>query len=114
MLFRSWDGESRATFENAAYIDRAFPDGENQRQHIARIAAGLDAIIQQYTGEHVLVCTHGGSIRCAVYHLRGERIHLSGNCSLTRTVYDPVTDRWSVLDIAQAPDSIVWTQDPIV
>lgn len=105
---RAWDTSAYDAFEAAPYIERGFPDGENQRQHIARTAEAMASILETYPGEHVLVVTHGGSIRCAVYHITGEALHLSGNCSLTRLYYDHVSMVWHIIGAAQAAEHITW------
>ncbi|GAB4526189.1 MAG: histidine phosphatase family protein [Anaerolineae bacterium] len=102
----AWDTVEHDVFVAASYIDRYFPEGESNRQHIARVAAALDDLVATYPGEHVLVATHGGSIRCAVYHLTGEPIHLAGNCSVTQLVHDGAG--WSVRGVAETPAEVVW------
>lgn len=102
----AWDPENHSAFDQASYLDRRFPDGENNRQHIQRTAKALHAVLEDHPGEHTLVATHGGSIRGAIYHITGERIHLTGNCSLTRLRYNGGT--WDVLGIAQAPSDVIW------
>lgn len=101
-----WDEERRRQFEATDYVDRVFPDGEATRQHIARTVAGLNALLVDYPDEHILVATHGGSIRCAVYHLTGDVISLVGNCSITRLIHEDGT--WRVIGIAESADSIAW------
>ncbi|NJL55383.1 histidine phosphatase family protein [bacterium] len=105
---RAWDTEAYESFEAAPYLERGFPDGENQRQHIARTAEAMASAINTYPGEHILVVTHGGSIRCAVYHITGEALHLSGNCSLTRLHYAHQSNSWQVKGVAEDAERIKW------
>lgn len=105
---RAWDPEAFKTFEAAPYIERGFPEGENQRQHIARTADALADAATRYAGEHILVVTHGGSIRCAVYHITGEPIHLTGNCSLTRLRYNLAAGLWDIIGLAEDPANVNW------
>ena len=103
---RKWDTEEHSIFESSDYVDRYFPEGESNREHIQRIREALEDIPAQYTDAHVLVVTHGGSIRSAVYHLTGKAIHLTGNCSLTRMRYNG--GGWDVLGIAEQPEDVQW------
>lgn len=102
----AWDADALQTFENATYIDRAFPEGETNRQHIARVAAALNDIVARHPGEHVLVATHGGSIRCAIYNITREAIHLAGNCSVSRLHH--AGGEWRVVGVAEDPALIAW------
>ena len=105
---KEWDSDRRAAFSAADYLERQFPDGESTRQHIARTAEAMNEAVRQHPGEHLLTVTHGGSVRCAVYYITGEAIHLSGNCSITRFTYDTDTDAWSVQGIAEDAGAVVW------
>jgi broad specificity phosphatase PhoE len=102
----AWDIEALQAFESASYVDRAFPEGENTRQHITRVTEALNDLAATYPGQHVLVATHGGSIRCAIYSITGKAIHLVGNCSVTRLHHEG--DTWQVVGVAEMPESITW------
>jgi broad specificity phosphatase PhoE len=68
----------------------------------------MQEIADKFPGEHVLVATHGGSIRCAIYAINGERTNLSGNCSLTRLKHASSTNQWQINAIAQPPEDATW------
>ncbi|MFP4323929.1 MAG: histidine phosphatase family protein [Anaerolineales bacterium] len=100
----AWDAAAFAVFTQADYLERAFPDGERNRDHIARTQAALDDLITRYPGEHVLVATHGGSIRAAIFHLCGQYIDKAPNCSITQAHY--AGGAWDVACIAQPAASL--------
>ncbi len=100
----AWDGAAYAVFRQADYLQRQFPEGEHTRDHIARVSAALEDIAAQYPGEHVLVATHGGSIRAAVYHLTGEILEHIPNGSITQAKH--TENAWHCPHIAQAPAQI--------
>lgn len=103
----AWDSEEFAIFDDADYIDRCFPEGESNQEHITRVTDALNALRSTYpTDAHILVVTHGGSIRSAIYPITGSAIHLSGNCSVTRLVHKGTS--WDVLGIAEQPADVTW------
>ncbi len=112
----SWQGLTRQeiiaydkthydAFAAGSYLERTFPDGETQRQHIQRTVTAMQDIARQSMGQHVLVVTHGGSIRCVLHHFNGDHTIAPGNCSLTRLRFD---GEWHVLSACQAPNAVVW------
>lgn len=102
----AWDPDEHHIFQASGYVERHFPEGENNRQHIQRIAEALEHITQTHTNAHLLIVTHGGSIRSAVYHVTGEAIHLTGNCSITRMQHNG--SGWQILGIAEPPEAVTW------
>ncbi|NDJ86831.1 MAG: histidine phosphatase family protein [Chloroflexi bacterium] len=104
----AWDTEAFRQFEQSAYVDRVFPEGETHRHHVARTAQALQSTVDHFPASHTLVVTHGGSIRCAVYHLSGESIGLVVNCFLTRLVYDHDQQSWDILGLNQPPAAVKW------
>lgn len=92
-------------FVMSSYLERAFPDGETQQQQIQRTVAAMQDIARQSLGQHVLVVTHGGSIRCAMHYLNGDNTIAPANCSLTRLRFD---GEWQVLSLCQAPVDVAW------
>ena len=104
----AWDGDAYRRFHEVSYLDRLFPDGERQQEHIDRTAEALEDVVVRYPGQHTLVSTHGGSIRCALYYLLQERHGLMHNCSLTRLRYDHDAEEWHVLTISAMPADVTW------
>lgn len=93
-----------------AYANVQFPNGESRYQAGERLGQALQSIADTYPDEHVLICTHGGVIRMALYYLLNfaESATPIHNCSLTRLVYDSASQQWAVLDFAVAPEKIIW------
>jgi probable phosphoglycerate mutase len=107
---KTWDPEAYHLFTSVSYMERAFPNGETQVQHMQRTVEALESIIQDYANQHVLVVTHGGSIRCVHYHLTHERGGEIGNCHITRLKHDADTNGqgWRIINTAQPPEAILW------
>ncbi len=104
----TWDGDAYNQFQASEYLSRQFPDGESQQQHIDRTTQAMLEIALAYASEHILIVTHGGSIRCALYQVNKERTHLSGNCTLTRFVFDQSAEVWRVIAVSQEPETVKW------
>jgi len=106
-----YDPANYDAFFNGPYIERAFPNGESQREHIARTADALDDTLTRFSGEHVLVVTHGGCIRCAMYYVSQHNTSVgAGNCSVTRFYHNGHSANWQVAGVSQPPASIDWTE----
>ena len=92
-------------------LDHGWPEGETGRTFGARVVATLDEIVARHgrptpTGspdEAVILASHGGTIRFALAHLRGDAENRwpndsVRNCSLAEIAIDPAGHRVIVLD----------------
>lgn len=85
-----------ATRRRALGLDHGWPEGESGRQFFARVGGALDALIAAHRDDDgapeaaVIVASHGGTIRFALAHLRGETAAWPGdhidNCSISEAV----------------------------
>jgi probable phosphoglycerate mutase len=93
-------------------LDHGWPDGETGRTFGARVVATLDEIVARHgrpapTGspdEAVILASHGGTIRFALAHLRGDAENRwpndsVRNCSLAEIAINPAGHRVIVLDV---------------
>jgi 2,3-bisphosphoglycerate-dependent phosphoglycerate mutase len=79
----SWSGRSRAELESrfpeqiARWENGAkgWDDGESYEQMAARIIRAVGEIAAQHPGDHVLVVSHGGSVRAVHAHALGMEFH---------------------------------------
>ena len=89
------------------YIEMRFPGGESRAELRQRAGAALNDFVQHYPGEHILVSTHGGTIRTILHNLMqplpDERFH---NCCLTRLRYTGTT--WQAIGINLEAKNICW------
>lgn len=84
---------------SALGLDHGWPEGETGRQFAARVGATLDEIIAAHRNDDgspeaaIVLASHGGTIRFAIAHLRGEASAWPGdhidNCSITEAQVDP-------------------------
>ena len=101
-----WDPVNYQIFHDAPAPQRSFPNGESYTQLSERMSQVIREAVQQHPGEHLLLVSHGGSIRAAVIGLIGKHIEQSvHNCSITRLTFQ---DEWSLLDFACTPASVKW------
>jgi broad specificity phosphatase PhoE len=82
------------------------PGGESFAHLIARVGAGLDALLESAVGDHTIVVSHGGAIRAACAHVLGLTPHQAlclqiDNISLTQLEYN--TRGWRVLSVNEHP-----------
>ena len=100
-----------ATERASLGLDHGWPEGETGRTFGARVAATLEEIIARHQhqiapdapDETVILATHGGTIRFALAHLRGDVENrwpddAVQNCSLAEIVLDPTGHRVVSLD----------------
>jgi probable phosphoglycerate mutase len=79
----SWSGRSRAELERdapeqiARWLDGAkgWEEGESYEEMAIRILAAVREIAAAHAGEHVLVVSHGGSVRAVHAHALGMEYH---------------------------------------
>lgn len=101
-----WDSANYHQFHDTPAPQRSFPNGETYPQLTARMTAAIHEQVARYPGEHLLMVTHGGSIRAAVIGLVGTQVEQSvHNCSITRLTF---ADAWSLIDFACQPTAISW------
>lgn len=97
--FGSWEGRTRQELEadDPGQVARFLRDPVGNRppgaelldDFTARVQAGLDDVVQAYTGQRVLLVAHAGVIRSVMAHVLGMppavmyRIHVA-NAGLTR------------------------------
>ena len=77
--FGSWEGRTRHQIkaDNVAEYEAFYQDPVKNRPEGAepldvfgeRVAQGLEKLITEYTGEHILVLAHAGVIRAAIGHV---------------------------------------------
>jgi len=82
------------------------PGGESIQDVISRAGPALERLAEAYTGQDVVVVSHGGTIRAAVAHALGigpdAALHLAvQNLSLTRLERHP--DAWRVVCVNELP-----------
>jgi broad specificity phosphatase PhoE len=80
-------------------LDHGWPEGETGREFFARVGATLDEIIAAHRDDDgspeaaVVLASHGGTIRFALAHLRGETVDWPGdhidNCSISEALIAP-------------------------
>lgn len=77
-------------------LDHGWPAGETGRQFLARVGGAIDAIVAAHRDDGpeatVVIASHGGTIRYALAHLRGDTAWPEDridNCSITEAVFDP-------------------------
>lgn len=84
-----WDGERFAVYHHSPAHLRAFPGGESYQQLAERAVAALHDHLQEYSGGHILVVTHGGVIRAVLRTLlQLEEFGVVENCSLNRLFHE--------------------------
>jgi broad specificity phosphatase PhoE len=79
----SWSGRTRAELESrfpeqiARWENGAkgWDDGESYEQMAARIIRAVGEIAAEHPGDHVLVVSHGGSVRAVHAHALGMEFH---------------------------------------
>jgi broad specificity phosphatase PhoE len=79
----SWSGRTRAELESrfpeqiARWENGAkgWDDGESYEQMAARIIRAVGEIATEHPGDHVLVVSHGGSVRAVHAHALGMEFH---------------------------------------
>lgn len=103
----AWDGERYEAFHAAGYDNRVFPNGESQQDHLRRTAEALEEIPHHSPDQHILVVTHGGSIRCVLFHLSGNRSAISYNCAITR-LHVNGSGEWQILGMNEMASEVVW------
>jgi alpha-ribazole phosphatase len=82
------------------------PGGESFAHLIARVGAGLEALLASATGEHTIIVSHGGAIRAACAHALGLTAHQAlclqiDNISLTKLEHNE--RGWRVLSVNEHP-----------
>ncbi|MFN8511182.1 MAG: histidine phosphatase family protein [Thermomicrobiales bacterium] len=80
-------------------LDHGWPEGETGHQFLARVGGTLDEIIATHRHDDgspeatVVLASHGGTIRYALAHLRGETTRWPDdqidNCSITEALIAP-------------------------
>lgn len=92
-----WDG-ARLAAVRAGGIDVPRPGGESQRQVAERAIALLNDVLQARPDEHVLLVSHGGTIRILLNHLQllDETHGHIGNTSRSAIRYHASDTRWQL------------------
>jgi len=90
------------------------PGGESFAHLIARVGAGLEALLATARSEHTIVVSHGGAIRAACAHVLGLTPHQAlclqvDNISLTQLEHN--ARGWRVLSVNEHP-SILACETP--
>jgi broad specificity phosphatase PhoE len=79
----SWSGLTREEVA-ARFPGRETHDGESRDELEARVVAAVRRIAQRHPDGHVLIVTHGGSIRSLQRHLDDEPARVLANCEVCR------------------------------
>jgi broad specificity phosphatase PhoE len=98
--------------EQTPYEDIAFPGGESRRQVADRMEAAIQDYLVRYAGQHLLLVSHGGSIRITVYRLLGIRPEVGiENCHLARLEATKSDDKWvwTLLGWNEKAEEITWS-----
>jgi probable phosphoglycerate mutase len=74
--------------------DAAFPDGETIRAHHHRVSRYLDELVATPPADHIVLVSHGGSVRRALNHLAGIAVEAR--------VYEPIAN--GSVHTIQVPD----------
>ena len=98
-----WDRSRYEAFLEDTFNNRR-PGGESWHDLGLRVADALQDLADQYPNRHLMLVTHGGTIRQSVRQLTSVEFSQSiENTSLTTLIYDPVQQQWSVDGIAEMP-----------
>lgn len=110
--FGELQGQPIASFDNRGHDERhpfwpinaaeTPPGGESFAHLIARVGAGLEALLTTGTGKHTIIVSHGGAIRAACAHAMGLTPHQAlclqiDNISLTKLEHG--ARGWRVLSV---------------
>ena len=74
--------------------DVAFPGGENHRQLVKRMRAGVDIALHSRDGQHIVIIAHGGILIAAIQSLcpdvalRDLKTLEMGNCAITEVTFE--------------------------
>ena len=99
---RTWDPERYLAIEHDPY-HRPRPGGESGAQCGMRAAMALEALADERAGGHVVIVSHGGTIRNLLQHVglvRADRV-VVGNTSCSRLVHELSPDglpKWTLED----------------
>jgi broad specificity phosphatase PhoE len=77
----SWSGLTRAEIETS-FPGAAHHDGETREEHLSRVLEAVERIACAHPGEHILVVSHGGSLRTLRRHALGDPVHPIENCGV--------------------------------
>ncbi len=83
----SWSGLTRAEVAER-YPDWETHDGESTDELQARVIAAVRRIAERHPDGHVLIVTHGGSIRSLERHYNGASARVMANCEVYRLPLD--------------------------
>lgn len=116
--FGALQGQPIASFETRAADQRhpfwpihaaeTPPGGESFSNLIARVGAGLEALLASAEGDHTIVVSHGGAIRAACAHVLGLNPHQAlclqvDNISLTMLEHN--ARGWRILSVNEHPST---------
>jgi broad specificity phosphatase PhoE len=105
----AWDGEYYQQRERLPLLERGFPDGETYQQHTQRVKGALEELPPLAPGEHILVATHGGSIRAALYGFIDSHLNeVVSNATLTRLQHRHPENQWTLVGHNEAAESVTW------
>lgn len=100
---------------DSADIEFRFPNGESRREFNLRVKSAFDDLVEQHTGQRIIVVAHGGVIASAVAQFTGGNPndwakYLVKNCSITHLELngDPVARMicWNDAHHLQDEDSL--------
>jgi len=113
-----WEGMTAAEIEQQypteyaqnrrlPYTEMYFPGGESRAELAARSSSALGELVAMYAGEHLLVATHGGTIRMILYDLAGYTPQGKvENCALSLLAHH--AGRWRVVWALQEAAAAQW------
>lgn len=99
---RTWDAERYLAVEHDPY-HQSRPGGESGAQCGMRAALALEVLADERAGGHVVVVSHGGTIRNLLQHIglgRADRM-VVGNTSCSKLVHELTAEglpRWTLED----------------
>jgi probable phosphoglycerate mutase len=79
----SWSGLTRDEVAER-FPDWQTHDGETPEELQARVVAAVRGIAARHPDGHVVIVTHGGSIRSLERHVNGESARVVANCEVLR------------------------------
>lgn len=77
--------------------------GETQADFRARVATVMERLVEEHPGQHLLVVTHGGTIRAAIYYVQ-QRLGVSEEIFIGNTSITEIAVRDGQYEIVRAND----------
>lgn len=112
---KEWDGETYAQV-GADPFNIPRPGGESWSQMARRGCQALHDFIKEHPGSHLLVVSHGGTIRAIVEGLKvlSPSDFRVPNTSLTQFHHDESNGGWKLLSVGEIPHLTTQTRETVL